>query len=333
MKSRFRSIACLLFALCGSASLLAQTPGGAFVIYGRVHLPSGEAARRVVVKLSSASGLDREIFSDEEGRYEFRDVPRGRYHVSATNPNDSQQFTDPVEADTGRSMSARLLVHVFLRMQPAAKGESPKSSTVTVAEAAQHIPKPARKAFEDAQKLGAERKIDQAISSLDRSIQLFPEYFQAWTERGHLRITQGKYPEAAADFAKALEFNTRYGPALRGSGLCKFQQGKFADAITDLELATTVEPGVATTFLFLGVAEMALDRREKARAALQQAIRMDPVGAVRAHVHLADLNVRENRMHEAAAELRAYLAAAPNAPDAEKFRNIEAQIRAQLPKP
>lgn len=334
MKSRFRSIAFLLLACCGIASYLpAQAPGNAFVIYGRIHLPNGESARRVVVKLSGASGMDRQVFSDDEGRYEFRDVPRGRYHVSASNPTDPQQFTDPVEADTGRSISTRLLVHVFLRFLPAAKGETAKATTVSVVEATQHIPKPARKAFEDAQKFKAGRKIDQAISSLDHSIELFPEYFQAWTERGHLRIAQGKYRDAAADFAKALEVNNRYGPALRGSGLCKFEQGKFAEAVMDLELATTVEPDVANTHLYLGIAQLALDHRVPARAALQQAVRIDPVGAARAHVHLADLNMRENKMHEAAAELRAYLEAAPNAPDAQKFRDIEAQIRAQLPKP
>jgi tetratricopeptide (TPR) repeat protein len=108
-------------------------------------------------------------------------------------------------------------------------------------------------------------------------------------ERGHLLIAMRKMSEAMKDFEHALELNARHGPALRGSGLCKFQQGKYAEAIQDLERAAAAEPGNATNYYFMGVAGVALDQSEQARAALQKAISIDPVGSVRAHVHLASL--------------------------------------------
>ncbi|HEV8132419.1 MAG TPA: tetratricopeptide repeat protein [Acidobacteriota bacterium] len=305
--------------------------GPAFTISGRVTLPNGNAAPHVVIKLQSMGGLDRETRCDDMGRYEFRDVPRGHYSITVTNPAEPQQFTEPIEVDTSRSISGRIQANIFLRVPPSTRSEeAPKAGTVSVAEATQHVPKEPRKAFEQAIKFKSNRQPDKALASLSRSIQLFPEYFQALAERGHLLIALGRFDEASKDFARALQINNRYGPALRGSGLCKFQQSKFNEAIQDLELAASVEPEVASTYLFLGIAQLALDHREPARQALQHSLTLDPNGASRAHVHLADLYIRENRSIEAIAELQAYLTAVPNAPDADKWRGIETQLRARM---
>ncbi len=305
-----------------------------FTLYGRVSLPNGAPASRAVVKINSSSGFDRQFFTDDMGRYEIRDLPRGRYFLTAENPADPQQFTDPVEADTSRSVSGRLLVHIYLRLkkEPPGSQERSKATTVSVAEAAQRVPKDARKAFEEALKHRSDHQPDRALASFDRSIQLFPEYFQALAERGHVLIAQGRIEDAAQDFKRALELNSHYSAALRGLGICKFQQGKFADAVQDLESAATAEPDSPPTYLFLGIANFTLDRRESARTALKQALRLDPAGSLRAHVYLAELYIRENRPQEAADELKEYLAASPNAPDAAKLRAVEAQLRAQLPK-
>lgn len=79
------------------------------------------------------------------------------------------------------------------------------------------------------------RQHDQSLKNFNRSIELFPSYFQALAERGHLLMAMGKLPEALKDFQRALELNARYGVALHGSGLRKFQQGKYAEANQELE--------------------------------------------------------------------------------------------------
>jgi predicted Zn-dependent protease len=77
-----------------------------------------------------------------------------------------------------------------------------------------------------------------------------------------------------------------------------------------------------------GIAGVALDRREQARAALQKALSIDPTASVRAHVHLASLLIKERRPQEAAREIEAYLEAVPNPFDAEKLHALLAQLRA-----
>ena len=79
----------------------------------------------------------------------------------------------------------------------------------------------------------------------------------------------------------------------------------------------------------MGIAGVALDRRELARASLQKALSLDPTGSVRAHVHLASLLIKESRPQEAAQELEIYLEAVPNPFDGDKLRALLTQLRAQ----
>jgi tetratricopeptide (TPR) repeat protein len=194
----------------------------------------------------------------------------------------------------------------------------------------QEVPRPARKAFDRALRYLDEKRYEDAIKGFDRAVELFPAFFQAMTERGHVLIAMGRAPEASADFARALELNSRYGPAIRGSGICKFQQGNYAEAVQELERAAQAEPGNATNYLFMGTAQVALDRREQARASLQKALSIDSAAAARAHVYLANLSIRENRPQDALAELDAYFAAVPNPPDKEKLLAIRSQLRSIL---
>jgi tetratricopeptide (TPR) repeat protein len=178
-------------------------------------------------------------------------------------------------------------------------------------------------------KLRAQNKYKESLKKFDRSIELYPAYFQAWAERGHLRLAMGNRTDAMKDFEHACQLNRGYGPALRGLGLCQFQQDDYASAIQTLERAVEAEPTNATDYYFLGIACVALDRRELAHASLQKALSLDPQASVRAHVHLASLLIKENRPGEAAREIEIYLEAVPDPFDGEKLRALLAQLRAQ----
>ncbi len=321
----------LLFAycLCLAPPLHAQSP---FTIYGIVRLPDGSPASRATVTIAGPTGLSRQAFTDDTGRYEIPNLPRGRYSLTATNPSDPDQFSELAQVDLSMTTGTRVIAHLYLHHKE--KLEVPKekqSGIISLAEAAQHVPKPAQKAFQQALNLRREQKLDESLKSFGKAIQAFPAYFQAIAERGHLLIAMNRPDDASGDFAKALELNERYGPALRGAGMCRFQQGKHIEAIQFLTRAADAEPGNAMNFLFMGVANLALDQREQARAALLKALSIDPVGANRAHVHLASLSMKENHPREAIREIETYLEAAPNPPDAEKLRAVLAQLRAQAP--
>lgn len=319
-----------LFLLLAFASVRsgARPAQGNFIITGTVSLPDGNTAVHVMVRISGQTGLNFETTTDGSGRYQFQ-VPGGRYRLAATNPQDSSQYTDPIEADTSRTAGNRLLVHIYLRMPPTKQKKDAKPGVISLAEASQQIPKDARKAFDEGLKRKADRQIDRAMENFTRAIDLYPNYFQALAERGELHITRNQIAEAIEDFERALKLNEDSGPALRGLGYCYLEQQKFADAVQRLERAIAVEPAIANTHLFLGIASLALDKREAARQSFQEALKIDRKGAVTAHIYLADLYAREERYKEAASELKIYLDARPDAPNAARLKAKEAELRAR----
>jgi tetratricopeptide (TPR) repeat protein len=315
--------------LCLLPGLSAQGRFDSYSIYGRVAQPDGSPAPRAVVHLSTPIGFNREVLADDAGRYEIANLRRDRYYLTAENRSAPDQVVDPISVEISLTSPNTISVNIYLRNKDTkAAPQEKQPAVVSVAEEKQDAPKPARKAFEQAMKLRNDKNYDESLKTFTRSIELFPSYFQALAERGHLLLTMGKVPEAMMDFQRALELNAHFGPALRGSGLGKFQQNKYAEAVQDLERAADLEPGNATDYYFKGIAEVALDRREPARASLQKALSIDPVSSVRAHVHLATLFIRENHPQEAIQELELYLKAVPNPPDKEKLNVILSQLRA-----
>jgi tetratricopeptide (TPR) repeat protein len=299
-----------------------------YVIYGNVQLPDGSPARGAVVRVTTTSGLDRQTLADKSGHYEISDLPRGRYYVSASNPDDPNQISEYTEIDVSRTRSLRIIANLFLRYRPEKTAQPPaRSPVISVKESLQHVPKEALKAFNHGIKCSHERKLEQAEQDFTRALELFPDYFQALSERGSLLIARGRIPEASRDFEHALQIDPEYGPALRGSGICRLHAGKYLDAAKDLEKAVAAEPNVPRDYIFLGMAYAAIDQREPARAAFQHALSLDPQGSARAHFHLANLDIRENRPGEAIRELDAYLAAVPDAPDKEKVLALRSQLR------
>ncbi len=311
----------ILFAQATSAS---PTP---YVISGNVRLPDGSPARQVPVKLTNMTGFDRQTFTDDSGRYELRDLPRGHYFLSVSNPRDPEQFSDPAEVDTSRVYITRITANLYLRYRSVQTVQQPAGSPVISAkESAQRVPRKALKSFNQGIKLSQEARFKEAEQEFTRAIEIFPDYFQALSERGSLYIAQGRMSEASKDFKVALKIDPEYGPALRGFGICEFHAGRYADALNYLEKAVTAEPNVAKDYMLLGFTYGALDRWGAARMAFEQALSLDPEGSARAHFHLANIYIREKRPAEAISELDAYLAALPEAPDREKVLALRAQL-------
>lgn len=308
------------------------TPGSGFVIFGRVNLPDGRPAKsRMKVFAEGMNGMQRDVLTDEDGNYEIRGLNRGRYRVYAINPAVPEQYCDPIEADTNRSYSNRLQVDINLRL-PLHNTDrvDPNPGTVDVADAQQGVPKAARKAYEEGMKLQRANRADQALSQFNQAIDLHPKYFQALTERASLLMHRNNLVEAEAGFQRALEFNKDYVPALRGLGTCQIQQKKFAAALGNLERAFFLESNSPLTLLLLGYANLSLDRYEQAKVSLQEALKLGPDVASRAHVYLAEVYAHEQNFKEAADSIRTYLKLKPDASDAKQLRELEAQWRSRI---
>src|SRR6266404_8181310 len=336
LRASMRFIFTLVVAL--SAWTICQgQPGGSTLptpirlstIYVQVSLPNGRPAGGSLVTLTPRSGVPLNAFANDSGRLEFPGMPDGVYSLSATSPSDPNLASDVVETNPSRTANGNLTVQLVLR-ERADHSKGPKPGIIRAGENEQRIPKEARKAFNDGLKFKGNDEPLKALESFNRAVELYHEYYQAFSERGDVNVFQRKLEEAAADFDRALKINAYYGPALRGLGYCKLEKKEFADAIDLFEKSISAEPNNANTHLLLGIANLELDRREPAREALQKALSFNTQPVPRAHIYLANLYARERQYLKAADELHAYLEAEPFASDAESLKVTEAQWRARV---
>ena len=316
---------CLCFFDKVAHAQLSPTGGGGFLVFGRVYLPDGKPAAKVKVNLELMNGMTREAISDDSGNYEFRGMTSGRYRVKAVNPNAPEQYSDPAESDSTRSYSNRVQINVYLRLPLNKANLNP--GTINADDAA--VPKPARKAYEQAVKLQKEKHPQEALAQFNQALELYPNYFQALTERGDLLMQQNKMAEAEADFTRALQLNAKYAPAWRSIGYCQLQQKKFAAAVTNLENAFALEPNVPLTLLLLGYGNLSLNRYEEAKQCLQEALRIDAGSATRAHVYLGEIFAHEQKFKDAADAIGRYLKLKPDAADAKQLKELEVQWRSK----
>jgi tetratricopeptide (TPR) repeat protein len=302
---------------------------GNITVFGRVSFPDGNPASRVKVFIEASNGLKREMLSDDQGRYEFRGLGSGRYRVSAVNPEVPEQYSEPAESDTTRTFANRLQIDVYLRLPMQRDKKNHNPGVISATEAAQKIPKAARKAYDQGIKLQKENRSQDALIQFNQAIELYPEYFQALTERANMLMQNNQLPQSEADFARALQIDPKHVPALRGLGYCQIQQKKFPEALGNLEKAFALEPNVPLTLLLLGYANLSLNRYQEAKQSLQQALKIGPENAARARVYLAEVFAHEQKFKEAADEIRAYLRVKPDAADAAGLQKMEADWRAR----
>ena len=301
-------------------------PGRLYNVEGFVALPDDRPAARVRVRITGRGGVSRETHTNDNGRFEFPELPGGLYLLAASTLNEPS-LAASAEADTTRTAVGRLTVNLYLRA-PSVEGGRPRAAAVSAAEAGQVVPPAAQKAFKRGLRLKRDGRPDEALASFTRAVELYPDYSQALAERGDLRVARRELAAAEADFERALKVNARYAPALRGAGYCRLEGRDFARAAEYLERAEAGDPANVSTVLLLGIANLELDRRDAARQSLQKALRLGGQRAARAHIHLANLYAREGRYQQAADELRLYLDAVVLDPDYDELRKTEARWRA-----
>lgn len=298
-------------------------------VYGRVFLPDSQPATQTTVNITGQNGYVASAVTDGRGGFRFEGIPRAIYSLNVTVPRSAKYLAEPVSVDARDGTS--FMADIFLRDPLESSAVKEKSSgVISVREAEQRIPKDARKAFEKAQKYREQKKYEAALSELEKAVVIYPDYFQAFAEKGVVRINSGHPREALRDFHKAFQIFPEYEPALSGAGYCQLTLGNYEQAIALLERAHQLDPTHTQNLLFMGISNLALKRWQQAQAALEKALKLDANGMATAHLYLADAFAGQNLYERAADELRIYLQSNPNAPNAERVRQREKQLRTKI---
>jgi Tfp pilus assembly protein PilF len=300
-------------------------------VFGESRRPVADVVVELLDELNVTINRTR---TNASGRYAFHGLSDGRFKVRVlpygTDYDEQTQevILRPVSAIPG-SGSDNQQVDFYLRAQPGA-GAGPFYAPGEVF--AQEVPDEARRHYARGVEELRARKEKEGFESLRRALEIFPDYYLALdrlgTEYAARGVRNSGYFEAARVLlTKALEVNPRSFSSAFGLGLSHYHLGLTDRAVENLERAARLYDKSVNAHLWLGVALKRAGKLPQAEAALKRADRLGEGKVAEAHMRLAEIYGEQKRYAEAADELELFLKHQKDARDAEKIRQLIAQLR------
>jgi Tfp pilus assembly protein PilF len=167
----------------------------------------------------------------------------------------------------------------------------------------------------------AEQANDTAkvIEHIKEIVAVDPADFIAWAKLGSLYLQTNALADAEAAFRRALEIRGDYTPALINLGVVAAMQGYYPAAVAIFQEAVKSDPKSARAYRFLGEAYLQNKQGSLGVAALDEALRLDPVGMAECHLLKARLYDLVGAKNLAAAEYKQFLEKVNDHPDRKKF--------------
>lgn len=248
-------------------------------------------------------------------KFRFANLEPGTYTIAVTVPRLGEfrqtQAVGPGTADSKR----RVRVVIYCN---AARVSKTDEHTVSIA--AISIPKGAIKAYEEAQRSQRRGDGDSAIGHLTRAVTLAPGFSAAWNNLGTLAYQQRRYPEAEANFRRALKADAgAYEPKVNLGGVL-LNLGRPDEALAFNAECVKLRPKDALANSQLGMTYFQKGEFAPAERFLLEARRLDPAHFSQPQLTLAEIYVRQGRTEEARAEWTRFLRYHPDDPKAGEIR-------------
>ena len=119
-------------------------------------------------------------------------------------------------------------------------------------------------------------KLDEAVASNSKAIQLKPEYAEAYFNRGNALHELDRLDEAVASYEKAIQLRPDYAKAYYNRGVTLKDLGQLQEAVTSYEKAILLRPDYAEAYSNRGNALKDLGRLNQALKSYNKAIQIDP---------------------------------------------------------
>ena len=306
-------LAALLLLL--PASSLAQGGG----IRGNVLLPNGAFLNeRARVTLMVARGVKSNVYTDEQGRFQFTGLTPAIYEIV-------------IEPDSNRYEKARATVEVFpgapsiinINLVEKKSAESKTSTKVISAgELDSAIPAKAKKEFQRASELAASGQTEEAIIHLRKAIEMYPQYLMAHNDLGAQLLSLEKLDEAAAEFRRAIEIDPKaFNPRLN-LGIVLVQQKQYGPALSMLHEALSLKSDSPAAILYDGLARQGLKDLDGAERQLLLAHNLGGSQFAVALFHLGQIYSDKGDRQRAREALEEYLREEPNGPEASDAKKL-----------
>lgn len=315
-------------------------------VAGKVIIQGGSAADHILIERFCNGLVRHEGYTNSKGEFQFE---LGRQQEMDASQSDSDRM---VTGRSGRAISGgsqvryddcelRASLPGFISTSVPMRVESDLNvlhvgtifltrlggiEGATVSATAMAAPKDARTAFEKGRKAGSEKKFDEAIKELNKAVTVYPQYASAWSLMGEIHRLQNQFDLARKEYGQAITSDPKFVSPYFGLAAMAVVENKWAEAEQFTEQVIQLNPyAYPMAFYFNAAANYNLGKLDLAEQSARKFQQMDT-----AHtrpdiaVLLANVLVAKHQYAEAAQLYRIFLAARPDAPNAEQVRK-EAQ--------
>jgi tetratricopeptide (TPR) repeat protein len=289
-----------------------------------VHTANGQPAENARIELRGQDSATSTItgYTNAAGIADISQIPGGYYTVTVTYKL-SQTETHENLAFGERTLSYTL---------PGDRTGSDIGSATSVSVAAYKVPDKAKKEYGKSQSALNKGNQDEALSHLDKAIDIYPQYADALTLRAIIRMDKQDTAGALADLNAAIQADPACSLAYFAIGSVYNATNRFPDAQLALQSGLRLDPRSWQGYFELGKAlvgkgeyQAAVDQLNKAQDFSSN--KYAPIHLVKAHAMLA-LKQYPGAMNE----LQAFITQAPNDQRAASARETLDRVNAFVEK-
>jgi len=130
--------------------------------------------------------------------------------------------------------------------------------------------------FYQGNNLYEQRQYTAALSVWDQALQVKPDFYQVWTNRGVALNQLKRYEEALASYDQALAIKSDYDIAWSNRGVSLRNLGRYPEALESYEQSLKLQPNAFDPWLNRGTVLSGLNRLEEALESFQKATEIRP---------------------------------------------------------
>ncbi|HEY7302552.1 MAG TPA: tetratricopeptide repeat protein [Bryobacteraceae bacterium] len=229
--------------------------------------------------------------------------------------------SDVVELSSRRAMDDPNVGTIVLHRLSNVKG-----TTISLTSAM--APKHAQKEYEKGVQLAEKEKFEDAEKHLLKATEEYPKYAAAWYTLGRVQQKLNRPDDARKSFQTAAAADSKFVSPYDQLALLAAHDGKWEDAANFSKQVIDLNPvEFPGDFWYNAVANYNLKKMDAAQKSAQELLKLDTKHQFpEAESMLAQIYLEKANYDEAAAHLKAYLALAPNAKNADALKAALAKI-------
>ena len=198
------------------------------------------------------------------------------------------------------------------------------------------VPKEAAREYERALKDLQEGKLAAAQPHLEKAVELYDRYAEAWNELGRVRLTGKDRVKAREAFNMAVTADAEFAVPYINLAAMHVQDKQWKEAAEAAGKALSIDNNNPMTAFLFAIAAYNLNDLENAEKSAMHANRLGEEKLPHVHSLLAEIYMMRENYPQAAVHARLYLQLAPNGPFAARMREGLSQLElagVELPAP